>query len=904
MEKKAMKRINGEDTSDTKSDEVSFVIRDVKVFATKIAMSLTMLAAFASYSESFPLLESCTGGTFSSGAEFPGASGSMTAEDGVLRLKYDFSKGGHYVAACYRLPEPRVFKSVSLDYSHGVDVRLTIRVIDSTGQNHMRTTGILSAAWEHADVNIAGWSHWGGANDGVVHQPIVGVDLLADNITPDLPGGGMGELLVKNVVFSTEAAKVQPKPFEEPLRDVPFDAAFARARAARDRLKELVPQLESKGAGAKSRATLAVLDNFIPWVEKDISCGLTNRALRETHEMAHLGERGVRRAEGILAGTVKDYPVPHYRTSKIDISHAQAIGDRIWPDGHIDRGPVFFNGFGHFGMIMQDLAKMPDLGCNFMQVEFGPWDVFPSEGAVNNDWSDKMFADVADRAAKANVGVCLLLSPHYFPAWAKEKGPRDCNCYCGYCPFDASARALLEKYYRHVIPRIMGKAALHSVCLANEPSLTSCGDCPRLRKAWSRWLEKRYGTLEKLNASLGTACGTFDAVPTPEGKMDGRYSPVAAEYVRFNREAFANWGKWMAYVVHDVAPELPIHIKIQVGYVNWVNEKFYSIDPVAFSRFSQYNGNDAIDFESDDDNVTWYHQWWNMQAGYDMQRSAADIPIANTENHFHRDRSHQVYLPGEHTYGALWQNALHGQNASAFWCWERAYDKQGASDFNGLILERPECLEAYAHCSLDLNRLADTLAPLQNLPPTVLVLYSTEYFLAGGAGTFARAYRAANFLGQPLGVVTEETLVENATAVPPLRPFDSARVLIVPKVAKAKLLPSVQDAIRKLKASGVAIVTADSPRESETFDMFLSKSGDWGLPDYPKALDPSTGKPAFGVETRGYRKDGKSYVSLLNHTVRPMTVKVEKGGVNLLTGESVPSDAVVMPMVPLFVEFE
>jgi len=849
----------------------------------------------------FFLIESCGAPRFYPGSEFPGAVGSAATTDGVLHLNYDFSKGGHYVAARYRFPEPCVFKSVSLDYSHGVDVRLTVRVIDSTGQNHMRTTGILSAAWEHAEFDLGGGGHWGGKNDGILHQPLVGVDILADNVTPDLPGGGVGELLVKNVAFSAGAAKKQPKPFSEPLKDVSLDEALERARTSRDRLKALVPQLEKKGVGAKSRATLAVLDNFIPWVEKDLSRGLTNRALREVHEMANLGERGVNRAEGVLAGTVRDHPVPRYRTGKVDITHAQVIGDRVWPDGRQDRGPVFFNGFGHFGMIMKDLAKMPDLGCNFMQIEFGPWDVFPSEGRVNADWTDRMFSGLADRAAKSNVSVCLLLSPHYFPKWAKEKGPRDCNCYTGYCPFDKSSQAVLERYYRFVIPRIKDKVALHSVCLSNEPALLSCGNCPRLRKAWPRWLAERHVTIENLNAALGTAYADFDAVPTPEGRMNGDYSPVFAEYVRFNREAFARWHKWMADIVHDIAPELPVHVKIQVAYVNWLDKVFYSIDPVAMSRFSQYSGNDALDFESDDGNVTWYHQWWNMQAGYDLQRSAADIPIANTENHFHRDRSHKVYLPGEHTYGVLWQNALHGQNASAFWCWERTYDK-GSSDFNGLILERPECLEAYAHCSLDLNRLAGTIAPLQNLRPTVLVFYSTEYLLAGGSGAFARAYRAANFLGQPLGVVTEEMLVENAKAAAPVRPFDSGRVLVVPAVAKARLLPSVQDAIRKLKASGLTVVVADSPQESEIFETLLAKRGAWCLPDCPAARDATTGRLPFGVETRGYRQDGKSYLSILNHMVRPVRLKLEKPGVNLLTGEPVASDVTAMPMVPLFVE--
>ena len=104
---------------------------------------LALLPALAAVADSYRLPEICRAGEFYPGSEFPGAAGSMALDDDVLRIRYDFSKGGHYVAVRHRLAEPRELRSVALDYSHGADVRLTVRVIDSTGQNFLRRAGIL-----------------------------------------------------------------------------------------------------------------------------------------------------------------------------------------------------------------------------------------------------------------------------------------------------------------------------------------------------------------------------------------------------------------------------------------------------------------------------------------------------------------------------------------------------------------------------------------------------------------------------------------------------------------------------------------------------------------------------------------------------------------------------------------
>ncbi|MGN0853058.1 MAG: beta-galactosidase [Kiritimatiellia bacterium] len=837
------------------------------------------------------------------GGEFPGATGAVACAQGVLELHYDFSRGGHYVSAQFGLPEKPHARALSLEADFGDSVELTLRVTDATGQTFQRRFPGAPNGWDVLQTSIdASWSGgWGGAADHVVHLPLTGFSVLAENLTQDRPGGAVGVLRIRNVVFSeTAVAEAAVLPF----KDVPFASLVRRAGQARDELQALVPQLEARGVGAKSRATLSVMDCFFPWILEDVARGFTNRAVREARELAWIGERGASRAREILSGRTADFPVPHYKTSRIDISHAQMIADRQWPDGRVDRGPVMLTGFGHFGTVRRNLHQLPPIGNHILQMEIGPRSILPDEHTVDTN-AFRPFFEAAARGAKENVAITLLLSPHYFPAWAERKWPHLKTCGGGfltYCVYAPEARAVVEKALRAAIPLIRGNPALHSVCLSNEPETHVYAGCPVLRARWPQWLAARYGTVQALNRKLGTSYAAFSEVAMPAGFRKNARSPVLAEFVRFNQAQFAAWHKWMADIIHELAPELPVHSKIMINPCLYdSNATFYSVDPAQFGALSQYNGNDSYDtFRSLTRGWGWSHDWTLMEAGYDYQRSTADLPVFNSENHIQPDRS-KDYLPGAHTYAVLWQNAIHGQSATTLWCWERAYDS-GQSVFNGLILERPESLEAWAHGALDLSRLADALAPIQNLPPEILVFWSPSAILEGRSGheAFHRCYRAATFLGHGLGFATDSALEELGRTGARRRPLDAARVILLPDVQR--IPAEIQAGLDRFKAAGGIVLPVRTENERALFVQLADRMADWQLTDAP--LVRRDGRPVYGVETRGYRRaDGRSVLSLCNHLRQPVDVQLEKPGVDLISGAAVARTVTVEPLKPMLIEY-
>ena len=145
--------------------------------------------------------------TFYNGAEFPGATGTLTMGTGhqgkVAHLSYNFTAGGSYVSATHILAPGLTAQAVGFWVKAPAGIRAKLRVEDSSGQTlqydlsrPLEASG--ASAWfrQVVDVATAG-SHWGGANDGLVHQPLTAVTVLAAD---PLESGASGAIDFDDVV--------------------------------------------------------------------------------------------------------------------------------------------------------------------------------------------------------------------------------------------------------------------------------------------------------------------------------------------------------------------------------------------------------------------------------------------------------------------------------------------------------------------------------------------------------------------------------------------------------------------------------------------------------------------------------------------------------------------------------
>ena len=138
---------------------------------------------------SFPL--GTPGWDFRSGAEFPGAKGALTGEAGKLRLDADFTAGGVYVSANYRLPRQAEAETFSFTVT-GPLKRIGVRFRDASEQVHQHFQVVEPGTEQTLRFPVTGSpkSHWGGENDGKFKQPLKEIMIVVHkgDITKDNRG--------------------------------------------------------------------------------------------------------------------------------------------------------------------------------------------------------------------------------------------------------------------------------------------------------------------------------------------------------------------------------------------------------------------------------------------------------------------------------------------------------------------------------------------------------------------------------------------------------------------------------------------------------------------------------------------------------------------------------------------
>lgn len=133
---------------------------------------------------------------FSNGAEFKGATGSISkpaGKDQPMILNFDFTKGGAYVAAIKPLEPKLNVTQLSLDIQ-GQNKKITVRIFDKTGQvfqyrlNGMPAVIKLGQTKPHAV--------FAGAKDKKFHQPIRAIWVMAGN---SRNGIKQGQIQIKSI---------------------------------------------------------------------------------------------------------------------------------------------------------------------------------------------------------------------------------------------------------------------------------------------------------------------------------------------------------------------------------------------------------------------------------------------------------------------------------------------------------------------------------------------------------------------------------------------------------------------------------------------------------------------------------------------------------------------------------
>jgi len=668
------------------------------------------------------------------------------------------------------------------------------------------------------------------------------------------------------------------------VADSPVFADIDKVEARKREFDALYRQCQARRISVDYPTTAkTMLEQFIPLAREDVRKGFEYRAKYAVIDFNRSLDEGIAQMKAYLADPSLAPVTERYQTSKVAIDGLSFVGERRDSKGKLDQGPLFFCGYGHFSRIRIDMPLWPGYGVNLIQAaEFGPAQVFPDENKVDLTMV-KVLIKTLDDAAKKNVRVDWLLSPHYFPAWAMRKYPqlgKGGGGFFGFCVDDPDAKAIVERFLRIVVPMIKDKPALHSICLSNEPVFPNVANCDNTKQIWMDYLKSRHNDIGTLNKRYGTSYASFADVP---------YSgdPQAYDWIVCDQERFAGWHKWMADIIHEIAPNIPTHAKVMSTHFTAGGVPF-ATNAELFGQATEINGNDDYWFPTG--NSAWPVDNWAVGLNYDLQRSVADKPIFNSENHIAPDGS-TYYIPPENFRSQLWQGAIHGQGATTIWVWERAFEN--SNGFIGSVFERPGCAQAVGVTCLDLNRFADEITALENAKAPVAIIYSNSSMIRDGdkhAGAAIRAYQALTFCGVKIDFISEkqlaagkgarykiiiapqaETITDAAAAGIAALP-ESTRLLTINSCFARNEYGKARPEGERLTDKGTTIVDGDPQKVLwPALRKQLESAG--ALPEY-SVVDATTGEPIWGVEWLPARVGGRTVINMINYTGSPIDVRI------------------------------
>jgi hypothetical protein len=496
-------------------------------------------------------------------------------------------------------------------------------------------------------------------------------------------------------------------------------------------------------------------------------------------------------------------------------------------------------------------------------------------------------------ADEHNIAVNLLISPHYFPAWALEKWPElksESASFILYNFNDPRARAILEDYLRVLIPLIKDYPSLQSLTLSNESVYQSYKDGFNL-PIWRQYLQQNYSDIQQLNDTYQTSYLSFNDIPLP---ADISRTAFFYDWVKFNNKLFSDWHQWMADIIHEMAPNIPLQAKVMNGGLSDITAMTWGIDSEQFANFSEISGNDNFNYYG------WGPEGFTSELKfYDFQASLKKAPVFNSEDHLIPDGDDR-YIPemAAHVESVLWQGAVHGRGGSTIWVWERFY---GDNMFKGSIMNRPDVVAVVGKTNLNLNRLAEEVTAFQDDEAKAAILYAMPSMIYSEAYPKAidQAYEAISYSGLKVGFVSEKQSNEDG--------LDGINVLFVPEVThiNAETLASLQQFVDrggKLVITGNHSLKFDEHNQplSETIrNQILNSANTTMIPSNTLArqiretvtplfagaglnqvllIDAATNLPVYETEWRSVWQNGRLLINIDNYSDTVKNVYIQVNG--------------------------
>ncbi|HYC72645.1 MAG TPA: beta-galactosidase [Opitutaceae bacterium] len=265
--------------------------------------------------------------------------------------------------------------------------------------------------------------------------------------------------------------------------------------------------------------------------------------------------------------------------------HGSCHYPELWPEARLD----------------DDIAEMKRAGLNLVRIGEFAWSrMEPEEGRISLDY----FVRVMDRFHAAGLGVVFCTPTPTPPVWLTHGRPERCFV-------DADGRTMSHGARQHAsyedpavraacrriveaCARALGRhPALVAWQVDNELKCHVAEDFnPSAVARWPRWLERRYGTIDRLNDAWGAEIWSeryqgFDQVPPPRPTPFLHNAALSTAWRVFQREITAEFlGEQCALLRRHSAA--PITHNFGLGFAVDLERMSAGLDFVSFDDYPDH----------------------------------------------------------------------------------------------------------------------------------------------------------------------------------------------------------------------------------------------------------------------------------------------------------------------------
>ncbi|KRE64666.1 beta-galactosidase [Paenibacillus sp. Soil750] len=364
-------------------------------------------------------------------------------------------------------------------------------------------------------------------------------------------------------------------------------------------------------------------------------------------------------------------------------------------------------------VLEEDIRLMKLAGCNVMAIGIFAWAALePAEGTFTFEWMDRILNTFAENG----IYAWLSTPSGARPAWMSERYPevrrveanRVRNLYgirhnhCFTSPIYREKTAIIntklaERYGNH--PAVIG---WH---ISNEFG----GDChcAYCQDAFREWLQKKYGSLEALNAAWWTSFWAhtitdWSQVESPAPHGEYMVHGHNLDWRRFVTDQTVNFCKHEIDAVRGSNSALP------------VTTNMHLIEGLDYRKFAE-----ILDVISWDAYPTWHEGQNDSQLGasiafyHDLFRSLKKKPfllMESTPSLTNWQSVSKLKQPGMHRLSSL-QAVAHGSDSVQYFQWRKS---RGSSEkFHGAVVDH--CGHEYTRVFKDVAELGETLSTISEV---------------------------------------------------------------------------------------------------------------------------------------------------------------------------------------------